>query len=216
MESATDRFRINDFARRSFRDMADGDYILARLAHRNRLIPRFIWNSQQAIEKYLKAILLFHRSACKDKKHDLRPLTNRASGDDPELGLDAVVNGHQRCSPGGRKSDRAATTPGHWKVGEFSVKTRKAVRSGFLLGQTAVIGCYAAPGTAAIPVHLIRQVYRDGERFRIGFVRSEAGTFRKLCATVLLSSLKQTIQFTLNGSQLRVGSGKTPLLGQLC
>ena len=58
--------------------MADGDYILTRLAHRNRLIPQFIWNSEQAIEKYLKAILLFHRSACKDTKHDLRPLIEQA------------------------------------------------------------------------------------------------------------------------------------------
>lgn len=54
--------------------MADEDYIMARLALRNRLIPQFIWASQQAIEKYFKAILLFHRSPCKRSNHDLIPL----------------------------------------------------------------------------------------------------------------------------------------------
>lgn len=78
MENADDRFSINDFARRSFRDMADEDYIMARLALRNRLIPQFIWASQQAIEKYLKAMLLFHRSPCKLSNHDLMPLLEQS------------------------------------------------------------------------------------------------------------------------------------------
>ena len=78
MENAEDRFRINDFARRSFRDVADQDYIAARLALRHQLIPQFIWASQQAIEKYLKAILLFNRSACKATNHALMPLLKQS------------------------------------------------------------------------------------------------------------------------------------------
>lgn len=53
--------RINDFASRSFRDMADRDYIAARLACRAELMPQCLWSAQQAIEKYLKYILLVNR-----------------------------------------------------------------------------------------------------------------------------------------------------------
>ncbi len=58
--------------------MADEDYVMARLALRNRLIPQFIWATQQAIEKYLKATLLFHRSPCKRSNHDLMPLLEKS------------------------------------------------------------------------------------------------------------------------------------------
>jgi hypothetical protein len=78
LETADDRFGINDFGRRSFREIADQDYIIARLALRSRLIPQFIWASQQAIEKYLKAILLFHRNPCKRSNHDLMPLLEQS------------------------------------------------------------------------------------------------------------------------------------------
>lgn len=57
--------RLNDFAVRSFRDIADGDYIAARMACRAELIPQFLWSSQQAIEKYLKCTLLMHRVSAK-------------------------------------------------------------------------------------------------------------------------------------------------------
>lgn len=52
---------INDFATRSFRDPADMDYIAARAAYRMELYPQFMWAGLQAIEKYLKAILLYNR-----------------------------------------------------------------------------------------------------------------------------------------------------------
>ncbi len=55
-----DRF-INSFGTQSFRDQADRDYIAARLACRYELFPQFLWASHQAIEKYLKAILLYNR-----------------------------------------------------------------------------------------------------------------------------------------------------------
>lgn len=62
---------LNDFARRAFRDIADHDYIAARLAYRHRLGDQFLWSAQQAIEKYLKAILLFNRIKAPRVKHDL-------------------------------------------------------------------------------------------------------------------------------------------------
>lgn len=61
---------VNDFAIRSFRDTADGDYIVARLAYRARLIPQFLWSSLQAIEKYLKCILVLNRIPA-PRGHDL-------------------------------------------------------------------------------------------------------------------------------------------------
>lgn len=52
---------LNDFATRSFRDVADDDYISARLAFRAGLIPQFMWASLQALEKYLKCMLVLNR-----------------------------------------------------------------------------------------------------------------------------------------------------------
>ena len=63
--------RINDFATRSFRDIADGDYIAARLAYRAELMPQAMWSAQQALEKYLKYILLVNRVAAADVRHDI-------------------------------------------------------------------------------------------------------------------------------------------------
>jgi len=40
---------LNSFAIRSFRDVADFDYIAARMAYRARLIPQFHWSALQAI-----------------------------------------------------------------------------------------------------------------------------------------------------------------------
>lgn len=61
---------LNDFATRSFRDVADEDYIVARLAFRARLIPQFLWGSLQALEKYLKCMLVLNRIPA-SRGHDL-------------------------------------------------------------------------------------------------------------------------------------------------
>lgn len=61
---------LNDFATRSFRDVADEDYIAARLAFRARLIPQFLWGSLQALEKYLKCMLILNRIRA-NRGHDL-------------------------------------------------------------------------------------------------------------------------------------------------
>ncbi len=64
---------LNDFAIRSFRDTGDQDYIAARLSFRSRLIPQFLWQSLQALEKYLKCILVLNRIPAK-RGHDLGEL----------------------------------------------------------------------------------------------------------------------------------------------
>lgn len=65
-----DRF-VNAFATQSFRDQADRDYIAARLACRHELFPQFLWSSHQAIEKYIKAILLYNRIKAPQVLHDI-------------------------------------------------------------------------------------------------------------------------------------------------
>ena len=51
---------LNSLASEVFRDQADADYVTARAAWRMRLKEQFLWASLQAIEKYLKGILLFN------------------------------------------------------------------------------------------------------------------------------------------------------------
>jgi hypothetical protein len=53
--------KLNSFATRSFPDIADQDYISARLSYRSNLVPQFHWQSLQALEKYFKAIFLYNR-----------------------------------------------------------------------------------------------------------------------------------------------------------
>lgn len=55
---------LNTFASDVFRKQADYDYIAARANYRMRLRQQFLWSAHQAVEKYLKATLLFNgRSA---------------------------------------------------------------------------------------------------------------------------------------------------------
>jgi len=62
---------LNDFAIRSFRDVADSDYIVARMAYRAHLVPQFLWSGLQAIEKYLKCTLLLNRIPAHGVRHSL-------------------------------------------------------------------------------------------------------------------------------------------------
>src|ERR1700722_242420 len=73
-ESPEMRAMLNDFATRCFRDVADSDYILARMALRARLVPQFLWSSLQAVEKYLKAILLYNRTPSAQATHGVSGL----------------------------------------------------------------------------------------------------------------------------------------------
>jgi hypothetical protein len=67
----TTKILLNDFATRCFRDTADQDYISARLSYRAGLIPQFHWQALQALEKYLKAILLYNRIKANNINHCL-------------------------------------------------------------------------------------------------------------------------------------------------
>ncbi len=60
-----------DFVNRSFRDIADRDYLAARTLYRQGLGLQFLWAAQQAIEKYLKGILLYNDISTKKLSHDL-------------------------------------------------------------------------------------------------------------------------------------------------
>lgn len=68
---------LDSFAMRSFRDIADQDYITARLCYRSDLMLQFYWSALQAIEKYFKAILLFNRIESLHDGHDLEALYSK-------------------------------------------------------------------------------------------------------------------------------------------
>jgi HEPN domain-containing protein len=68
---------LNDFAIRSFRDTADQDYIAARLAYCSELVTQFHWSALQALEKYLKGILLLNRIRAVKVGHDLAAALER-------------------------------------------------------------------------------------------------------------------------------------------
>ena len=80
-----------DFAIRSFRDVADHDYISARMSFRAGLFTQFLWSSLQAIEKYLKGIMLLNRIPAKNVGHDLGNAMDLINQHAPfELSLKAV------------------------------------------------------------------------------------------------------------------------------
>jgi hypothetical protein len=85
---------INDFAIRCFRDIGDGDYIAARLALKAGLAMQAIWSGLQAVEKYLKCMLLLRRVSSKGVGHKiaegLRLVNDR-------LGYDIVLPDHEQA-----------------------------------------------------------------------------------------------------------------------
>lgn len=60
-----------------FRKQADYDYISARANFRMGLRQQFLWAGLQAVEKYLKAILLFNGKSAKKGGHDLEKLCKK-------------------------------------------------------------------------------------------------------------------------------------------
>lgn len=62
---------VIDYINRSFRDIADQDYISARMHYRYQLGHQFFWSALQSLEKYFKAILLFNRQSARNLRHDL-------------------------------------------------------------------------------------------------------------------------------------------------
>lgn len=53
---------------------ADDDYLSARMSYLNGLHRNFYWSASQAIEKYLKAIMLFNEKSTKTYNHNLEKL----------------------------------------------------------------------------------------------------------------------------------------------
>jgi hypothetical protein len=76
---------LNEVACRSFRDVADHDYITARMCCRVELMGQFHWAALQALEKYLKGILFFNRVDARDVRHDLSKALDRARQLDFEI-----------------------------------------------------------------------------------------------------------------------------------
>jgi len=68
---------INNAIDRMFRNSADEDYIIARIAYFNGFNSHFLWNSYQSIEKYLKSILLYNRENISGEKHNVVLLYDR-------------------------------------------------------------------------------------------------------------------------------------------
>lgn len=64
--------KVNLFAIRCFRDIGDGDYIAARLAMRSRLYPQYLAAAEQAVEKYLKCILMLNRCDTRGLGHRIQ------------------------------------------------------------------------------------------------------------------------------------------------
>lgn len=71
------------FIEGSFRDTADRDYIATRLLHRHHLWEQFLWMSLQAIEKYLKAIILYHDGDTRKLGHDIEKALEQAESIGP-------------------------------------------------------------------------------------------------------------------------------------
>jgi hypothetical protein len=75
MEAEHDiRPATNSLVERMFIATADQDYILARWAAINRLDINFLWLGLQAVEKYLKAILLLNGRSAKKYRHNVERL----------------------------------------------------------------------------------------------------------------------------------------------
>jgi HEPN domain-containing protein len=68
---------LDETAYKCFRDVADEDYICARMAFKAHLSINFHWLSLQSIEKYIKCALLLNRKKAKFG-HDLEKGLNEA------------------------------------------------------------------------------------------------------------------------------------------
>lgn len=69
--------KVNSFALRAYRDTADKDYILARIAYKTDLFPQFHWSALHALEKYAKCIAILTRIP-KPKKDYIKHEVNRS------------------------------------------------------------------------------------------------------------------------------------------
>jgi len=87
------RMALDSVAKEGFRDVADYDYIGARVSFRLHLRDQFYWSALQALEKYLKAILLFNGVKVKDISHSLQKLYRRVL---ERTGFEISLNENQK------------------------------------------------------------------------------------------------------------------------
>ncbi|PUE26356.1 hypothetical protein B9Z39_11530 [Limnohabitans sp. JirII-29] len=78
---------LNTFASDVFRKQADYDYIAARANYRMHLRQQFLWSAHQAVEKYLKAVLLFNGRSARYYTSPADPTKKREFSHD----LDALI-----------------------------------------------------------------------------------------------------------------------------
>jgi hypothetical protein len=83
--------RANNIIDRMFVETAEKNYIVARWAFFHRCNVDFFWLSAQAIEKYLKAILLYNGHPTIDFRHDLNKLTNTVLHLYPSTDIDQLT-----------------------------------------------------------------------------------------------------------------------------
>ncbi|VVO60980.1 hypothetical protein PS880_00800 [Pseudomonas fluorescens] len=93
-QSPSEAALINDFAIRCFRDTGDGDYIAARLALKAGLATQAIWSGLQAVEKYLKCMLLLRRVSSKGVGHNIAELLRLVND---RLGYGIVLPDHEQA-----------------------------------------------------------------------------------------------------------------------
>ena len=77
----------NAMVRECLTDMADRDYLAARICWRTRLPEQFLWNALQAIEKQLKAILVLNNRSARGLSHDIERALDKVCAI-PDLRLD--------------------------------------------------------------------------------------------------------------------------------
>jgi HEPN domain-containing protein len=87
LSSAAERY-LNEL-----RDVADQDYVLARVAFKYGLDDQFLWLSQQAVEKYVKTLLIFHGHSALGFGHGLKkPLAVLATISEVPFGFPKTVS----------------------------------------------------------------------------------------------------------------------------
>lgn len=77
-----------------FRDVADHDYIAARALFRIGLYHQFLWAALQALEKYLKAILLYNDISAKEISHEPLKALEKTEKNIPQI--QPLVRDHER------------------------------------------------------------------------------------------------------------------------
>jgi hypothetical protein len=83
---------VNSLIERMFVDTADNNYIIARSAFLSHRFIDFYWMTSHAIEKYLKAILLYHNQSVKKHNHKIISLYERVLSIDRRICIEPFID----------------------------------------------------------------------------------------------------------------------------